>query len=103
MARTEIVDSAARVLDVLLLLFRADYSGGLASADIERDLRLSPSAVCRYLATLEDRGCIERIAETGRVRPSVRWAQYAAGIIANLDAAQRRAAELAQRITTATR
>lgn len=100
MAKTEIVDSAARCLDVLLYLMRADFSAGSIPGDIGRDCKLSPSAVTRYLATLEDRGCIERIPGFERWRPSVRLAQYAAAILASLDAAVRRNQELARRIST---
>jgi len=100
MATTETVASAGAVLDVLDLLFRADYSVGLTPGDVRRELGLSGSAVTRYLATLDDRGAIERISGTDRVRPSIRWAQRAAGILRSLDDAERRAAELAKRITT---
>lgn len=102
MAKTDGIEVAGRVLDVLLLLMRADFSTGLSPSDISRATSLSPSAVTRYLVTLEERGCVERIPETGWVRPSVRWAQYAAGILAGLDAAAKRAGELSRRITTLT-
>lgn len=98
MAATRGVESAARVLDVLNLLMRADYMTGVAPAAIARELGQTPSAVTRYLATLEDRGCAERVPETGWARPAVRLVQHAASILAGLDAAQRRAAELSARI-----
>ncbi|MBK8638057.1 MAG: helix-turn-helix domain-containing protein [Chromatiaceae bacterium] len=94
------VESAGRVLDVLLLLMRADFAAGLSPSDIARALGLSASAVTRYLATLEERGCLERLTVTGRVRPSVRLAQYAVGILRSLESATQRTQELTARITT---
>jgi DNA-binding IclR family transcriptional regulator len=100
MAKTETLGSAGRVLEVLDLLFRADFALGLSPGDIARELKLTPSTVTRVLVTLEAAGVAERIPVTDRIRPAVRWAQYAAGILNSLDAAIRRAEELKTRITT---
>lgn len=102
MARTPAIDSAGRVLDVLLELLRADFVAGVAPTELARALDYGPSAITRYIATLTDRGLVERIPETGRLRPSVRMGQYAASILRSLDDAQRRAAELARRISQPT-
>jgi DNA-binding IclR family transcriptional regulator len=96
------IDSAGRVLGVLDLLFRADFVHGLSPGEIGRDARLSPSAVTRYVATLEAAGAIERIPETGRIRPSVRWAQHATGVMYAVQASQRRLDETLTRLTTPT-
>jgi len=98
-ARTETVDSAGRVLDVLFALFEADYLIGLAPGEIARG-KLTPSSVTRYLATLEGRGAVERVPDSTRVRPSVRWARLASGVLTSLDAQARRAEELKTRILT---
>jgi len=101
MATTETVESAGRVLDVLdLLMGRSDYAHGVTPGEIAGECRLSPSAVTRYIATLEGRGWIERIPETGRIRAAVRVARASAAMLASLDAAERRAQELRQRILT---
>lgn len=100
MARTETLGSAGRVLEVLDLLFRGDFATGMSPGDIARDLKLTPSTVTRVLVTLEQAGAAERIPETGRVRPSVRWAQHATGVLRSLDTAARRVSELTARITT---
>jgi len=94
------VESAGRVLDVLDLLLRADFAYGIAPGDIVRELKLSPSAVTRYVATLEGRDMLERIPETGRLRPALRLVTRLAAIVASLDAAERRMRELATRINT---
>lgn len=94
------IDSAGRVLAVLDILFRSDFVAGMSPSDIGREAHLSPSAVTRYVATLEAAGAIERIPETGRIRPSVRWAQHATGVLRSLESAARRMRELTGRVTT---
>jgi DNA-binding IclR family transcriptional regulator len=98
---TATVESAARVLDVLDLLFRADFLTGLAAGEIGRELGITPASVTRYLATLRERGAIEPLHRGGHTyyRPSVRWGQYAAGILRCLDDHRRRVEELTHRIT----
>jgi DNA-binding IclR family transcriptional regulator len=103
MAKTETVGSAGRVLEVLDLLFQADFAHGMSPGDIAKDGRMSPSAVTRYVATLLDAGAVERIPETGRLRPSIRWAQHATSVVRSLDAATRRSQELIDRVTTTIR
>jgi DNA-binding IclR family transcriptional regulator len=55
---------------------------------------LGSSSITRYVATLEEKGFAERIPETGRIRPSVRVAQQAVGILRSLDAAKQRVDEI---------
>jgi len=52
---TATVESAARVLDVLDLLFRCDYMAGLSPSEIAAELRITPASMTRYLATLRER------------------------------------------------
>jgi DNA-binding IclR family transcriptional regulator len=96
------VQSAAQVLDVLDLLFRADYTHGASPGEISRELGITPASMTRYIATLLDRGAIEAIpsGHITRYRPSVRWGRYAAGILRSLDDSARRIDELKTRITT---
>jgi DNA-binding IclR family transcriptional regulator len=101
---TATVESAARVLDVLDLLFRADYMAGLSPSEIAAELRITPASMTRYLATLRERGAVETL-QRGRhtyYRPAVRWGQYAAGVLRALDDTARRAGELSRRIQTST-
>lgn len=105
---TAIVESAGRVLDVLDLLFRADFLRGLTAGEIARELGITPSSMTRYLATLQAAGqggrppAIEAMERGGHTyyRPAIRWGQYAAGVLRCLGDHQRRAEELAQRIAT---
>lgn len=99
MAGTETVSSGTRLLAVLdLLLCRSDYAAGVTPGEIASECRISPSAVTRYLATLDQAGWIER--DAGRVRVAVRIARASVALLASLDAMERRARELRGRINT---
>lgn len=100
MAKTETVGSAGRVLEVLDLLFKADFVHGMSPGDIAKDGRMSPSAVTRYVATLLDAGAVERIAETGRLRPSIRWARHAVAVMRSVESGRHRLGELQSRLST---
>jgi DNA-binding IclR family transcriptional regulator len=97
-----IVKSAARVLDVLDLLFRADYMRGMSPTEIGDELSITPASMTRYLATLRNRGAIEPVTHGDHTyyRPAVRWGQYANGVLGSLDDHSRRASELRRRIQT---
>lgn len=92
--------SAGKVLDVLNVLL-GHFAHGLTPTDLAKATGLSPSNITRYVATLEEAGFAERIPETGRIRPSVRFAQQAVAIMRSLDAARSRIDELTNRLTTA--
>jgi DNA-binding IclR family transcriptional regulator len=90
--------SAGKVLEVLNVLL-GHFAHGLTPTDLVKATGLSASNITRYVATLEAAGFAERIPETGRIRPSVRLAQQAVGILRNLEAAKGRLDELTSRLT----
>ncbi len=90
--------SAGKVLEVLNVLL-GHFAHGLTPTDLVKATGLSASNITRYVATLEAAGFAERILETGRIRPSVRLAQQAVGILRNLEAAKGRLDELTSRLT----
>lgn len=90
--------SAGKVLDVLNVLL-GHFAHGLTPTELAKTTGLDPSAITRYVATLEESGFAERIPETGRIRPSVRLAQQAVGILRNLESAKGRLDELTSRLT----
>lgn len=90
--------SAGKVLDVLNVLL-GHFAHGLTPTELAKTTGLDPSAITRYVATLEEAGFAERIPETGRIRPSVRLAQQAVSILRNLESAKGRLDELTSRLT----
>ena len=91
--------SAGKVLDVLNVLL-GHFAHGLTPTELAKATGLDPSAITRYVATLEEKGFAERVPETGRIRPSVRLAQHAVGILRSLDAAKQRVDEIVHRLCT---
>jgi DNA-binding IclR family transcriptional regulator len=91
--------SAGKVLEVLNVLL-GHFAHGLTPTDLVKATGLSASNITRYVATLEAAGFAERIPETGRIRPSVRLAQHAVGILRSLDAAKQRVDEIVHRLCT---
>ena len=91
--------SAGKVLDVLNVLL-GHFAHGLTPTELAKATGLEPSSITRYVATLEEKGFAERIPETGRIRPSVRVAQHAVGILRSLDAAKQRVDEIVHRLCT---
>ena len=91
--------SAGKVLDVLNVLL-GHFAHGLTPTELAKATSLEPSAITRYVATLEEKGFAERIPETGRIRPSTRLAQQAVSILRSLDSAKQRIDEIANRLTT---
>lgn len=91
--------SAGKVLDVLNVLL-GHFAHGLTPTELAKATGLEPSSITRYVATLEEKGFAERIPETGRIRPSVRLAQHAVGILRSLDAAKQRVDEIVHRLCT---
>lgn len=96
---TKTSQSAGKVLDVLNVLL-GHFAHGLTPTELAKATNLEPSAITRYVATLEEKGFAERIPETGRIRPSSRLAQHAVGILRSLDAAKQRVDEIVHRICT---
>jgi len=91
--------SAGKVLAVLNVLL-GHFAHGLTPTDLAKATGLSPSNITNYVATLEEAGFVERIPETGRIRPSTRLAQHAVGILRSLDAAKQRVDEIVHRLCT---
>lgn len=91
--------SAGKVLDVLNVLL-GNFAHGLTPTELAKATGLEPSSITRYVATLEEKGFAERIPETGRIRPSSRFAQHAVSILRSLDSARQRIDEIQNRLTT---
>jgi DNA-binding IclR family transcriptional regulator len=96
---TKTSQSAGKVLDVLNVLL-GHFAHGLTPTELAKATGLEPSAITRYVATLEEKGFAERIPETGRIRPATRLAQHAVSILRSLDSAKQRIDEIASRLTT---
>jgi DNA-binding IclR family transcriptional regulator len=90
--------SAAKVLAVMKVLTR-NFAHGFSPTELARETGYSPSDITRYIGTLESAGFAQRITETGRIRPSVWFAQSSLAMLQSLDSAQQRMTELQQRIT----
>ena len=91
--------SAGKVLDVLNVLL-GHFAHGLTPTDLSKATGLDPSAITRYVATLEEKGFAERIPETGRIRPSVQFARHAVAVLRSLDAARERIENIQSRLTS---
>ncbi|QBP09829.1 helix-turn-helix domain-containing protein [Cupriavidus metallidurans] len=93
------VQSAGKVLDVLAVLL-GHFAHGLSPTELSRATGLDPSAITRYVATLEEKGFAERIPETSRIRPSHQLARHAIAILQSLDGAQSRIEESRRRLSS---
>lgn len=91
--------SATKVLTVLDVLL-GHFAHGMTPTDLSKATGLTPPNITNYVATLEKAGFAERIPETGRIRPSMRFAQHAVSILQSLDSARRRIDETTSRLTT---
>lgn len=91
--------SALQVFKVLDVLMR-HFAHGLTPGDLIKATDISGPNITRYVATLEAAGYAERISETGRIRPSIRLAQSAVAILADVERAQSRLSEIQTRLTT---
>lgn len=96
--KTQDSESAGKVLAVLDVLLR-NFAHGFSPTELAKETGLSPSAITRYVTTLQNSGFAERIQETGRIRPSHRIAQQAVQILQSLDGAATRIEESRQRLT----
>lgn len=90
-------NSAAKVLSVLDVLLR-NFAHGFSPTELARETGYSASDITRYTQTLEKSGFAERIPETGRIRPSHRFAQYSIQILKSLDSAAARIKESQDRL-----
>ncbi len=64
---TKTIQSAKNVLDVLAAL-NGHSNHGLTPTDLVKATGFRPSNITRYVATLEEKGFVERIPETGRIK-----------------------------------
>ncbi|MCL2345034.1 MAG: MarR family transcriptional regulator [Desulfobulbus sp.] len=97
---TKTAQSAGKVLDVLAALLVGDFVHGLTPGDLSKATGLDPSAITRYVATLEASGFAARIPATGRIRPSTQFARHAIAILRSLDAADERLQNLKRTLTS---
>jgi len=95
---TGINASALQVFKVLDVLMR-HFAHGLTPGDLIKATGISGPNITRYVATLEAAGYAERIPETGRIRPSVRFAQMAVMVMADMDRMSARVNEIKTRLT----
>ncbi len=84
--------SAAKVLAVLDVLQR-NFAHGFSPTELAKETGYSASDITRYVATLVQSNFAERIPETGRIRPSHRFAQFSLQITKSLEAAADRIKE----------
>ena len=96
---TAILKSAPKVLDVLNVLM-GHFAHGLTLTDLARATHNTLPSTSRYVDALEATGFAERIPETGRIRPSIRFAQLAVGILNDVERAQGRLSEIQSRLAT---
>jgi DNA-binding IclR family transcriptional regulator len=94
-----VTQSADKVLAVLNVLL-GHFAHGLTPGDLVKATGLAASNITRAVATLEAAGFVERIPETGRLRPSIRIARAAVAILHSIEAAKARLDEINTRITT---
>lgn len=82
----------------ILALLQKHFAHGLTNSDIAKTTGISPSQVVHHTAALEAEGFAERIAETSRIRPSIKHAQACYQITRSLEDAAARVGELQSRI-----
>ncbi len=95
--KTKDIECATKVLAVLDVLMR-NFAHGFSPTELSRETGLSMTNMTRYVATLKNCGFAESIQETGRIRPSVRFARQAVQIMNSMAAAERQFNELAGRL-----
>ncbi|MEW5974136.1 MAG: helix-turn-helix domain-containing protein [Pseudomonadota bacterium] len=91
--------SASKVLDVLNVLM-GHFTHGLTLSQLSKATGNPMPTVSRYVDALESKGMAERIPETGRIRPSIRFAQLAVGILSDVERAKNRLDEIQARLST---
>ncbi|MEC4750031.1 helix-turn-helix domain-containing protein [Methylomicrobium sp. Wu6] len=94
---TQDLKSTLKVLAVMKVLTR-NMAHGFSSSELARETGLSASDITRYVNTLENAGFAERIAETGRIRPSIWFAKSSLAMLHSIDQAQERLGEIKQRM-----
>lgn len=95
---TRPIESAVKVLNTLDVLTR-NFASGYSNTDLMLATGQPAAAITRHLATLMEVGYVEKIPDSGRYRPSHRFAQQAVSIMRSLDKAKSQAEESLNRIT----
>jgi DNA-binding IclR family transcriptional regulator len=98
-AKQRLSGSAVKVFKVLDVLTR-NFFHGFSPTEIAAETGFSLSAINGYVNTLIEAGYAERIQETARVRPSLRFARTAVQIMNSMDAAEKRMQEIKSRVYT---
>lgn len=93
------IKSAVKVFAVLDVLLR-NFAHGFSPKELIDATGFSGTDITRYVNTLVMVGYAERIQETGRIRPSERFARHAVLILNSLNAAEKQMADLNKRINT---
>ena len=88
------VIKALAIMDVL----KRNFFHGFSPGELSKATGYCASDITRYTQTLEAAGWVERITETGRLRPSARFAQYALEIMRAMDAAKEQMEQLNHRL-----
>jgi DNA-binding IclR family transcriptional regulator len=94
--RNEIA-SAVKVLAVLDVLSR-NFMHGFTQTELARETGFDTTSIHRYVNALISANYAEIIQETGRIRPSIRYAQIAIGILNNVESAAQRVSEIRARL-----
>jgi len=81
------IKSALKVFVVLDVLLR-NFAHGFSAKELIQATGFAGSDITRYVNTLLAAGFAERIAETGRIRPSHSLGQKAVQILRSLDMAE---------------
>ena len=95
---TKPVESALKVFKTLDVLTH-NFATGYSPAELMKATNQSGAAITRHLKTLIEVGYAEQIPDTGRYRPSHRYAQHAVSIMRSLDKAKQQAEQSLARIT----
>lgn len=90
------VQAALNVLSIVPLL-AGNEMAGLTPGQITKALGLAPSQVGHYLATLQEAGMAEPLADTGRWRLGPKLIQIALAFMRHLDEQERVLQETRQR------
>lgn len=96
-AKQRMSGSAVKVFKVLDVLSR-NFFHGFSPTEIGRETGYSLSAINGYVNTLVEAGYAERIQETGRIRPSTRYAKQAVQILHAMEAAETQVKEIKSRL-----
>lgn len=94
---TNDVKSAARVLRVMKVITK-NTAFGYSPTELAKETGLPADYITRYVNTLENEGFVERIQQTGRIRPSIWFGQAALVMLQSIDSAAQNLSEIKQRM-----